>query len=262
MQDTKKNLSLGEAAKIAACSRDTVRRAAQRQELPAKMGPGKRGPQWWVREADLLDWVQQRQGDFTHTQQQPTEPKQAQQSTSATAENVIEDAVYDFTSPSKTSRSDDAEQSKASLAEQVTEIFDYDAPIVSADVHQTVISELVEELRRADRQVIALQMQLSQNSNLLAEKTDTLLKQEAEEKALAEQSRELQIEKEKHAQQAKQAEQELQQALQQAEQRDAELAEVRAQAQQSAAELAELQSELEKQKEIAKRPWWKKMFGD
>lgn len=67
MVDTEKTrvLNLGQAASLADCSRDTLRRAAQREELAAELGPGKKGPQWWVREADLMDWLQgRRQTEF------------------------------------------------------------------------------------------------------------------------------------------------------------------------------------------------------
>lgn len=250
MEKTKTNLSLGEAAKIADCSRDTIRRAAQRQELPAKMGPGKRGNQWWVREADLLDWIQQRNESSSAAPQQSTAMPQAEHSSTAasvdsTSDNVIEDAVYKFTSPSTTAKDEDAQQSKACSAEQaecVEEVFDYDAKVISADVHQSVISELVEELRRSDRQMIALQMQLSQNTNLLAEKSESLLQQEAEEKAQAERNEELELQLKK----AQQAEHELKQARQEA--------------QQSHAELAVLRAELEKQKELMNAPFWKRWF--
>lgn len=67
-----KILNLGQAAELADCSRDTIRRAAQRDELRAEMRPGKRGPQWWVREADLLDWLQVRQHETV--QHHPTDP--------------------------------------------------------------------------------------------------------------------------------------------------------------------------------------------
>ena len=72
MVDTEKArlLNLGQAASLAECSRDTIRRAAQREELAAELGPGKKGPQWWVREADLMDWLQgRRQTEFS-----PSEP--------------------------------------------------------------------------------------------------------------------------------------------------------------------------------------------
>lgn len=53
-------LGLGEAADLAGCSRDTIRRAAQKGELKAEMGPGVRGPQWWIQEPDLMSWLDRR----------------------------------------------------------------------------------------------------------------------------------------------------------------------------------------------------------
>jgi len=53
-------LGLGEAADLAGCSRDTIRRAAQKGELKAEMGPGVRGPQWWIQESDLMSWLDRR----------------------------------------------------------------------------------------------------------------------------------------------------------------------------------------------------------
>lgn len=113
MQEKKKDvLSLGHAAKKADCSRDTIRRAAQRQELPAQMGPGKRGPQWWVREADLVDWLQSRHNlNAPDAEQSTTAPQReaAQQSTaSAARQPEFVDADYSLTSA--------AQQSKASSA--------------------------------------------------------------------------------------------------------------------------------------------------
>lgn len=70
-------LTLGQASRIAECSRDTLRRAAQREELKAELAPGKKGQQWWIREADLRDWLESR-GKSVNTRP-PAEPAQAQQ---------------------------------------------------------------------------------------------------------------------------------------------------------------------------------------
>jgi len=53
-------LTLGQASRLAACSRDTLRRAAQKEELPAEMLSGNKGPQWYIKQADLLDWLESR----------------------------------------------------------------------------------------------------------------------------------------------------------------------------------------------------------
>ena len=68
-------MTLGQASRIAGCSRDTIRRAAQKDELRAEMGPGKKGQQWWIREADLTDWLQSRGKSLTS---EPSEPEQDQ----------------------------------------------------------------------------------------------------------------------------------------------------------------------------------------
>jgi len=285
MQEKKKKdvLSLSQAAKLADCSRDTIRRAAQRQELPARMGPGKRGPQWWVREADLVDWLQDRgslnpegaeqaqQSSASEAQQDQHAP-QAEQSTAKQAQQRIEDADFAVQSTAKQARHEEhssessarqdehAELSSASEAQQAehldeddSEVIDFDSNVVSADIHKAVIGELVDELRRSDRQVIALQLQLSQNKNLLAEKTDSLLKQQAEERAKELLAKELEEEKEKHAEQAEQAQQELQQAQQ-------EIEKVRAEAKKAAEDLKEARREIDSWEEQRKRPWWKKVF--
>ena len=54
------HLGLAEAADLAGCSRDTIRRAAQKGELKAELGPGVRGPQWWILEKDLQVWLEER----------------------------------------------------------------------------------------------------------------------------------------------------------------------------------------------------------
>lgn len=282
MQEKKKKdvLSLSQAAKLADCSRDTIRRAAQRQELPARMGPGKRGPQWWVREADLVDWLQDRgslnrEGAEQAQQSSASEAQQdkhAEQSTAQQAEHRIEDADFavlstapqaqheERSNESSARHDEHAEQSTASEAQQAeyldeddSEVIDFDSNVVSADIHKAVIGELVDELRRSDRQVIALQLQLSQNKNLLAEKTDSLLKQQAEERAKELLAKELEEEKAKHAEQAEQAQQELQQAQQ-------EIEKARAEAKKVAEDLKEARRELDSWEEQRKRPWWKKVF--
>lgn len=53
-------LGLKEAANLAGVSRDTLRRAIQRGELPALLVTGKTGPQFEVDQADVEVWVQKR----------------------------------------------------------------------------------------------------------------------------------------------------------------------------------------------------------
>ena len=133
-------IGLSEAAELANCSRDTIRRAAQRGELEGKMGSGPRGPQWWICRTSLEQWSDLR------------ETVQAQQ-------------------PQQT---------------QTVEV----NSVVDAAVHQAMVNELLEKLRRADERIIALQLQASQSQKLLEERARSLQEKEAKEKqtaALAEQ---------------------------------------------------------------------------
>ena len=63
------HLGLAEAADLAGCSRDTIRRAAQKGELKAELGPGVRGPQWWILETDLQLWLEERDAVLSSAQQ-------------------------------------------------------------------------------------------------------------------------------------------------------------------------------------------------
>ena len=79
-------LGLKEAASVARVSRDTLRRAIQRGELPALLVTGKTGPQFEVDQADVEVWVQKRataypqwQEDEQGAQVQQEEPAQPQQ---------------------------------------------------------------------------------------------------------------------------------------------------------------------------------------
>lgn len=131
-------VGLSEAAELANCSRDTIRRAAQRGELEARMGSGPRGPQWWIDRAGLSAWNQRREGVV-----------------------VVE------SSPEPQTR-----------------------PTVDAQVHQAVVNDLVERLRRAEERIVSLQLQASQSQQLLEERARSLQQKEAEERhtaALAEQ---------------------------------------------------------------------------
>lgn len=74
-------LGLKEAASVAGVSRDTLRRAIQRGELPALLVTGKTGPQFEVDQADVKVWAQKRATAYpqwqeeeqaTQAQQEPT----------------------------------------------------------------------------------------------------------------------------------------------------------------------------------------------
>lgn len=79
-------LGLKEAASVAGVSRDTLRRAIQRGELPALLVTGKTGPQFEVDQADVEVWAQKRataypqwQEDEQAAQAQQEEPAQGAQ---------------------------------------------------------------------------------------------------------------------------------------------------------------------------------------
>lgn len=78
-------LGLKEAASLAGVSRDTLRRAIQRGELPALLVTGKTGPQFEVDQADVEVWAQKRATAYPQwedeqaAQGQQEEPAQAQQ---------------------------------------------------------------------------------------------------------------------------------------------------------------------------------------
>lgn len=122
-------IGLSEAAELSNCSRDTIRRAAQRGELEGKMGSGPRGPQWWISRPSLESWADSR------------EAVQAEQ-----PRHTEEKAVID------------------------------------ASVHQALVNDLMEKLRRADERIIALQLQASQSQRLLEERASSLQKKEAEDR--------------------------------------------------------------------------------
>lgn len=78
-------LGLKEAASVAGVSRDTLRRAIQRGELPALLVTGKTGPQFEVDQADVEVWAQKRataypqwQEDEQAAQGQHEEPAQTE----------------------------------------------------------------------------------------------------------------------------------------------------------------------------------------
>jgi hypothetical protein len=187
-------------------------------------------------------------GSSRQTEQSRPEITDAEYAVLSTASEA-EQAEHDTSSARQAPQATHAEQVEDEECE-----LDFDSKVVSAEVHQAVIGELVEELRRADRHLIALQLQFSQNQNLLAEKSESLLKQEAEERAQAMLNKRLEAEKEKQARQAQQVQQELQQAQQ-------ELEKAQAEARANAEQLKEARRELESWEARRKQPFWKKLFS-
>lgn len=89
-------LGLKEAASVAGVSRDTLRRAIQRGELPALLVTGKTGPQFEVDQADVEVWAQKRataypqwQEDEQAAQAQQEEPAQGAQGQQSDAGETV-----------------------------------------------------------------------------------------------------------------------------------------------------------------------------
>jgi chromosome segregation ATPase len=185
------HLGLSEAADLAGCSRDTIRRAAQKGELKAELGPGVRGPQWWILEADLLAWIEDRdavlstaevlrssarQDDAHHNtaKEIPCLAKHEKSAQLSTAEVLRSSA-----------RQDDAEHSTASPPAEV-----YIA--------------LIDRLSHSERRAIELELALRQSQRLLAENAESITEKEAlakearaklEELEQLEQTRQSEVEK-------------------------------------------------------------------
>lgn len=141
-------LGLGEAADLAGCSRDTIRRAAQKGELKAEMGPGVRGPQWWIQERALMCWLERRDEDPV-TQRSSAAPQH-----------------------------DDAELSTAAQhhrAELSTTPERGHVPSPPAEVYIA----LIDRLSRAERRSVELELQLRQSQRLLSENAESIVEKDA-----------------------------------------------------------------------------------
>lgn len=66
-------IGLKEAAQLAGVSRDTLRRAIQRGELPALLVTGKTGPQFHVEEIEIQRWMQKRLTAYPMWQEAPVQ---------------------------------------------------------------------------------------------------------------------------------------------------------------------------------------------
>ncbi len=153
-------LGLAEAADLAGCSRDTIRRAAQKGELKAEMGPGVRGPQWWIHEPDLLEWLDTREALAEHSSaaaqhggERSTAPRQAQHGRDLRSSAPAE-ADWIATEPTARSSS---------------------APAPPAEVYIA----LIDRLSRAERRSVELELQLRQSQRLLSENAESITEKEA-----------------------------------------------------------------------------------
>lgn len=148
-------LGLSEAAEMARCSRDTIRRAAQKGELKAEMGPGIRGPQWWILESDLLDWLELR--DSSSEDQLGSAAQYVDAGLSAAPQHA-QQSTY-----AKAARSS---ARFAELAQQ-------------ASPPAEVYIALIDRLSRAERRSVELELQLQQSQRLLTENAESITEKEA-----------------------------------------------------------------------------------
>lgn len=142
-------LSLGEAADLAGCSRDTIRRAAQKGELKAEMGPGVRGPQWWIQEGDLMSWLERRD-----------EEPVTLRSSAAPQHDAAELSTA-------------AQQARAELSSTKPEQGHVPSP--PAEVYIA----LIDRLSRAERRSVELELQLRQSQRLLSENAESIVEKDA-----------------------------------------------------------------------------------
>lgn len=153
-------LGLGEAADLARCSRDTIRRAAQKGDLKAEMGPGVRGPQWWIKESDLYDWLENRDASAEHSTAAPQQ-QDAELSTAAK-----------HAQHSSTVRSSAQQQAEWT----VSEVQETPGPIAPP---AEVYIALIDRLSRAERRSVELELQLRQSQHLLTENAESITEKEA-----------------------------------------------------------------------------------
>jgi excisionase family DNA binding protein len=163
-------LGLAEAADLAGCSRDTIRRAAQKGDLKAEMGPGVRGPQWWIQESDLRDWLENRDSDaeLSSAAQQgfaehSTAPRQAQHSSTVRS-----------SAPQEAEWSESAPRTAAESFYQVSTAAS-ETPSPPAEVYIA----LIDRLSRAERRSVELELQLRQSQRLLSENAESITEKEA-----------------------------------------------------------------------------------
>ena len=153
-------LGIGEAADLAGCSRDTIRRAAQKGELKAEMGPGVRGPQWWISQSDLLIWLEGRDTDAelsTATQHRSSTaaPQQSRAEHSTAAQHEADWTL-----------SEGSRSSSLSVPE-------------AASPPAEVYIALIDRLSRAERRSVELELALRQSQRLLSENAESITEKEA-----------------------------------------------------------------------------------
>ncbi len=168
-------LGLAEAAELAGCSRDTIRRAAQRGELKAEMGPGVRGPQWWISESDLLEWRSSRDMDA----EQSSAAQQGYAERSTAAQYAEHSAAAQQRKVWRSSAQQEAEwtASRSRIPDQPFSV----SPEASASTSPPaeVYIALIDRLSRAERRSVELELQLRQSQRLLSENAESITEKEA-----------------------------------------------------------------------------------
>lgn len=160
------HLGLAEAADLAGCSRDTIRRAAQKGELKAELGSGVRGPQWWILESDLHEWL----GD-----------RDAVLSTAETLRSSARQDVSQHSTAKKMPCSAQQESSaQLSTAETLRSSAQQDvAEHSTASPPAEVYIALIDRLSRSERRAIELEIALRQSQRLLTENSESITEKEA-----------------------------------------------------------------------------------
>ena len=226
-------LSTSAAARRADCSPDTIRRACQKGELACQLVDGKRGPVWKI-DADALNvWIEQREEERRARFEEAELISSASEPESAAnpqgRSTAAEGAHYNRSETAGVTQ----ERSGSAAAHPQDDSSTAAEPPQGSGVPAAVHLALVDELRRADRQIMALQYQLGQERRLLSEQAESIVEREA----LARQA---------EAQKAA-VEEEIEKA--------------KAQQEELASQLKQARAELAKWEEQRQRPWWKKMFG-
>ena len=186
-QHSTATLGLGEAADLAACSRDTIRRAAQKGELKAEMGPGVRGPQWWIQESDLLEWIENRESYAEHSSavqqgraEHSTAPQQhyAEHSTAARHAQHSKGGLRSSASPEAEWSVSEPTVSEPRIATGSPFRVSSGATATASPPTEVYIA-LIDRLSRAERRSVELEIQLRQSQRLLSENAESITEKEA-----------------------------------------------------------------------------------
>ena len=198
-------IGIAEAADLAGCSKDTIRRAIQRDQLPARMDEGPSGFQYWLLTEDVEAWARLRRPRQGYAQ------PLAQPSAQASA-----DTAQAYAEPAEPYAQAPAEGS-----------FD----VVPLDAFREVVALLEKTQQdnvRAEKRALLLEFQLQQQRTLLTENAESLCEREARAKQAEAREEEARQATEQAAAEALQAQEEAQQAKDLLEQAQTRLAKLEA----------------------------------